>query len=72
MQCGAWRLGRGGRMGARELLKAQTDVTSACARSAEWRVVDASGFPTTPSANICAATMMVAEKGVDMLLPAGR
>ena len=36
------------------------------------RVVDASVFPTTPSANICAATMMVAEKGVDMLLAGGR
>ena len=36
------------------------------------RVVDASVFPTTPSANICAATMMVAENGVNMLLAAGR
>ena len=31
-----------------------------------------SAASSAPSANICAATMMVAEKGVDMLLAGGR
>ena len=32
------------------------------------RVIDASVMPTTPSGNSCAATLMIAEKGADMLL----
>jgi choline dehydrogenase len=31
------------------------------------RVADSSVMPTVPSANICAATMMIAEKASDMI-----
>jgi choline dehydrogenase len=32
------------------------------------RIADSSVMPTIPSANICAATMMIAEKASDMIL----
>jgi choline dehydrogenase len=35
---------------------------------ASLRVIDASVMPTMPSANINAATLMIAEKGADILL----
>lgn len=60
--CGTARLGPAG--DALAVVDAQLKVRGVTA----LRVVDSSVLPTIPSANTCAATMMVAEKAADLLL----